>query len=214
MLRRIGGKSYYICSFNVGKDFEYKEFIPTEMDFTFVFDEKDHSKSVFCALMATAEKKAPDEASRFAFNRAEVMPTGQVAALSIHNILFTRMLERNLKTQGQFAKTTWKIEGDSPAALTLANTVKDFKNGADLTSCSITVEKGGVSVHMVLYKGDVIPGINLTFTADAKLKLVWNETKQMLHIQTDGDPTVTPKVSESLWLIILRAIPGIVSILT
>lgn len=214
MLKGIGGKSYHICSFDIGQDFEYEEFIPTEMDYTFIFDETDQSKSVFCGLMATADVPAPSEAARFAFNRAEVMPDGQVAALSVNNTLFTRMLCRNLKSQGMFAKTEWTIEGDSPASLTLKDTINDFKDGADLTECTITAREGHIFVHMKLYKGDVTPGINLTFNADAKLELVWDQETQTIQIKTVGDPTVKHTVSESLWLTILKFIPHIVSVLT
>lgn len=214
MLKGIGGKSYYICSFNVGKDYKYKDFIPSEMDYTFVFNETDHAKSVFCAVMATAIIPAPTEASRFAFNRAEVIPEGQVAALSIHNLLFTRMLERNLTAQGKFANSKWNIEGDSPAALTLASTISDFSDGADLQHCTITAQKGRIYVNMTLYKPNVTPGINLTFKSEAKVKLVWDAKKKVLHLKADGKPTVTHEIDESLWLTILRLIPNIVGILT
>ena len=124
MFEGIGGKCYYICSFNVGADFENKDLIPTEMDYTFVFDEADQSQSVFCALIATADVPAPTEAVRFAFNRAEVLPEGLVAALSIHNLLFVRMMEKSLKGKGKFEGSTWDIKGDSPATLTLAKKIK------------------------------------------------------------------------------------------
>lgn len=214
MLKGIGGKSYYICTFDVGKDYKYKDFIPSEMNYTFVFNETDHAKSVFCAVMATAIIPPPTEASRFAFNRAEVIPEGQVAAFSIHNLLFTRMLERNLKTQGKFANSQWKIVGDSPAALTLAETMKDFSDGANLQHCTITAQKGRIYVNMTLYKPDVTPGINLTFKSEVKVKLVWDADKKMLRLQVDGKPTVTHEIDESLWLTILRFIPNIVGILT
>ena len=214
MLNGIGGKSYYICSFHVGKDYEHTDFIPTEMEYTFVFNEADHDKSVFCALMATAEKPAPTEASRYAFNLDEVMPEGQAAALSSNNLLFTRMLQSSLKTQGQFAKSKWNIMGDSPAILSLANQIENFEDGGDFTQCEISAQEGRIFVNMTLYKANITPGINITFKGSAKLKLIWDAAKQELRLEADGEPTVTHDISQSLWLTILRLIPSIISLLT
>ena len=206
MLSDIGGRSYYITSFTVGADFEFKSFIPTAIDYSFVFDERKSKNSIFLALMATEGRPVPTAANRFSFNSSEVMLPDEKATLSLSNNIFIQLLEDGLKSQRKFKNSSWSLVDGQPAILNLNSTIKNISSGANLKKCTISADRHRIFVYMKLYKKDATPGINLTFKANTKLKLVWDADSKSLKLEPDGKPKVTHKMSEDLWLKILKFI--------
>lgn len=208
MLKEIGGKSYYICSFDLDIDSDYEVFIPREIDFSMILNREHPNKSAFLALMATEGMPTPTRPDRLAFTQETVMIEGQKSTLTFSNLLFMKMVKLGL--EDKFGSSKFTLDEDKiPAHITMNGKISNiFDKGIDLTGVEVWAVDG--RLHLVLHLLKEIPVIgDIHFTSTSKLFLTWDDEKEELGLKPDGDPEISHSVSQKWWEILLEIFGGL-----